>query len=188
MSDAETLIAKIEEVVRLAAVLVADMAEAVPDLACQRHRRSYVRAAFAFVEGTLFGLKGILLGFSAHFGTPLEPGETELLEENSYGLKEDGSVRVSPALLRLPDNVRFAFALAAKVSGAPTTVRYDDDGWASFKESIRVRNRLVHPKAPADLVVTDLEMARLDKATAWYRDSAIDIMVKIKASVIARGA
>ena len=182
----DTVVEKTEEVIKLAAVLVADLDEATPDLSSDRHRRAYVRAVFAHVEGTLSGLKEILVEYGDLFGSRFSTGEAALLAEEAYGLKDDGSIRITQSFLRVAENVRFTLALAAKVSGSPTSVRYDDQGWAGFKESIRIRNRLMHPRSVADLSVSDAELLATNSARAWYKDAIVDVLLKVRAGVIER--
>ena len=182
----DSVIEKTGEVIKLAAVLVADLDEATPDLTSDRHRRAFVRAVFAYVEGTLSGLKGILVEYGDLFGSQFSVGEAALLAEEAYGLKEDGSIRVTQSFLRVAENIRFTLALAAKVSGSPTSVRYDDEGWAGFKESIRIRNRLMHPRSVADLMLSDAEMVAVHNARAWYKNAIVDVLLKVRAGVIER--
>lgn len=175
----ESVLSKTHEVIELAAILVADMDVAVPDHGSDRHRRAYVRALFAYVEGTLAGLKAILTEYADLFGVRFTAGEAAMLVEVGYSLKEDGSVRVSPSFLRIADNVRFALSLSSKVTGVAAAARYDDRGWASFKKSIVIRNRLMHPKHVSDLTVTDQEIADVGDARTWYKDAIVAMLLNM---------
>jgi hypothetical protein len=176
----EALTSRVAEVIDLTTVMVADLQESVGDLGSQRHRRAYVRAAFALVEGVMSGLKGILVDAVPAFGVTLERAEQALLAEEADSLRDDGSGRVAPLFLRAADNLRFTFALGEKVFGEPVPVPYRDRGWAGFKESVKVRNRLVHPKRPSDLTVSDEEMAALNDATEWFKQWSVRFLLASK--------
>src|SRR5437660_727646 len=78
-------------------------------------RRSAVRATFAFVEGTIFGLKQFALARPTNDKHEFNEAEQALLREESYELKENGTTKVGKAKLRLTSNLRFAFNVLAKM-------------------------------------------------------------------------
>ena len=43
--------------------------------------------------------------------------------------------------------------------------------WAKLQAAARVRDRLTHPKAATDTIVTDSEMLMVADSTAWFNDT-----------------
>jgi hypothetical protein len=136
----------IKEVTSLVTTLGSDLKYADGELEDQRHRRALVRAVFAFVEGTAFGLKRIVLESHEVFRGKLAP------------------------------NLRFIFGLGQKAFGRPVPIDFSHEGWAALKQSITVRNRLMHPKGVADLEVSHPELVAAANATAWFRACALTFM------------
>lgn len=134
-------------------------------------RRAYVRASFAFVEGTMYRTKAFLLRVHRPLGVELSSGEIAFLKEEAYGLDDEGRVRVRPQYVSTPANVRFAFAILHRVVRRRPRVDYAGRGWGDFKAAVRIRNRVVHPKRVSDLQIAPSELAVVDRAIGWFRKS-----------------
>jgi hypothetical protein len=52
--------------------------------------------------------------------------------------------------------------------GAEPRIDQSGDGWPSFKASIKLRNRITHPKRLADFNVSDEEVRTLHRAVEWW--------------------
>ena len=46
----------------------------------------------------------------------------------------------------------------------------NDPKWNDLRKAIEVRNRLMHPKAPADLLVSDADIESVLNAAIWFRE------------------
>jgi hypothetical protein len=180
----ELLVARVVESTTLVTTLGGDLAYSPEDIAQQRYRRAYVRAAFALVEGTVFSLKRILLEAVQVFDGSLDAGERAMLEEQEYQLQNDGTVRTKRAFLRVADNIRFTLGLGPKVFGIPVVVDYSGRGWAGLKVGIQVRNRLVHPKSPSDLEVSDEELSSVAAGVEWFKKSSVDFMLAAREAAV----
>jgi hypothetical protein len=53
--------------------------------------------------------------------------------------------------------------------------RFRRIGWKHFQASVRLRNRLTHPKKHQDLDIRDDELKRLRKAMQWWADTILDM-------------
>ena len=157
--------------------LVADVrlaAEQVKANSDQFHRRSYLRAFFAFVEGALFARRNIVSKLLEREpgGTAwghLSDGERTLLDEIEYQLEDGGQVKVrlrnfQPFLKYL----RFTFNVYFKYHDKVNPVDYSGVGWQAFKRVHEARNRITHPKTRTELDVSDAELTDLDTAYAWF--------------------
>jgi hypothetical protein len=132
------------------------------------HRRQYFRAAFALVEGTLYGMKQVTLEASEQFGVSLSLPERALLAEEAYELKDNGTIRIRASYPKFPSNLRFAFATIGKAHKCAIPLDIDATGWAQLLASVQVRNRITHPKQPNDLDVTDAEVQALQAGLEWF--------------------
>jgi len=130
----------------------------------QYHRRQYIRAFFAWIEGTCFGLKQLaLLSRNVQFSD----AERSLLAEKSYTLTDAGGVATNAAHIKTEQNIKFAFAMYAKSAGLEYALPVREEGWACLKKSLRVRDRLTHPKLKTDLSVSDEDFANAELAHDW---------------------
>src|ERR1051325_3802506 len=76
--------------------------------------RSFVRAAFAMIEGTVFNLKQIALALSKNDKGGFSQAELVMLQEVSYDLDDKGATKSQVKFIPLSRNIRFAFSSAAR--------------------------------------------------------------------------
>jgi hypothetical protein len=131
-------------------------------------RRLLVRSVFSFIEAVVFTLKTTTLMFKK--AENLSAGEVALAKEEDYELDDSGAVKIRSARLKFRSNFRFAFALAAKVGEIDWQLNVSDAGWQALTNALPVRDRLMHPKRAADLVVSDNEIRDAMKAYEWVFD------------------
>src|SRR5205823_13742671 len=105
-------------------------------------------------EGLLYSLKHCALAIAAHRRFVLEDGERVILSELHYDLGDKGTVRNSAARIKLAVNLLFTFRTFAKVNGTTYEATVSDHGWECFNKTIRVRDRLMHPKTCEALIIT----------------------------------
>jgi hypothetical protein len=130
------------------------------------HRRAYVRAVIAYLEGLTFGLKQQILDAGIQ---DLTPADRALLVEESFELDDRGEPQVRQLFIKLHRSIRFAFSRYARWSGADFELPVSEDGWRSLVETVRTRNRLTHPKIADDLVVSDADMRDAASAYDWFK-------------------
>jgi len=136
------------------------------------HARQLIRAFFAFVEGITFSAKIRAVADCTDRGIDVSPQERFYAAEVHYVLDDQGRVVEQRAHVRLGPNVRFVFALLERARGVslldPTA-----EWWSCFKKSIRVRDRLMHPKMPADVNVSPDEIIDVLKAKAGFQTALL---------------
>ncbi|MGB8367797.1 MAG: hypothetical protein WCF71_00740 [Verrucomicrobiia bacterium] len=71
------------------------------------------------------------------------------------------------------DNFKFVVAMFGRLCGSKYAVSYGAAGHKAFIRTISVRDRLMHPKAIADLSVTDQETVDLQAAWQWYQTEMV---------------
>ena len=94
-------------------------------------------------------------------------GEHALLTERTHFLDAHGDVQESTLFISLDRNVRFAFRAYAGSSGVEFKLDVKSNGWRDFKTTLRVRNRLMHPRRLSDLAVSDRELEAARCAHGW---------------------
>ncbi len=149
-------------------------------------RRNFVRALFAAVEGITWALKQTALMHHALGYVPLSPGEQAMLAEVSPDIDDKGQVTERQAHIALKHNVRFALQTFAKTEGLTFILSVSDDGWESFQKSIRIRDRLMHPKNANDLTVSDEETGILDRASGWWATQLGDLLKRVMSEGISK--
>jgi hypothetical protein len=134
----------------------------------QVHRRNFVRAVVAAIEGFISVMKADLIEESYAGRFTLSRAERAVLLEESFDVSDSGQARIRPLFVPTLKNVRFVFAVFARVHGVSTRPDYSGEHWHSFRKALEVRNRITHPKASADLFVSNSEIERTEQAYEWF--------------------
>ena len=150
--------------------------------------RAYVRAFFAIVEGTTFGIKQVAL--AAHKRKPyFADAEISLLEEVAYELNDRGEAKIKVKILDTLANVRFAFQAVIKVFGLETEIKYDDSGWQSFQEALKIRHQITHPKIASLLKISDADDGQgkkvdvIAEASQWYANQINALYTDMRSAI-----
>jgi hypothetical protein len=147
-------------------------------------RRLLVRSIFSFVEALSYSLK--VLALSSTDSSSLGPGERMLAAEEGYELSTSGCVETRRAKLPTLGNVRFAFDILAKVEGGDFSLDVSHQGWQLLQRSIKVRDRLMHPKALSDLHVSNEEIRSALRAFIWFESQIVNVLIATVESVEAK--
>jgi len=126
--------------------------------------RQLVRAIFAYIEGITFSVKATAARHCLLSGIDISPQERFLAVDVDHALNDKGEVVEQRAMLRLAANVRFAFALTEKAFGIEPLFDPSVEWWSCLKASIKVRDRLTHPKMPGDVDLSGEEIVAMLKA------------------------
>jgi hypothetical protein len=106
-----------------------------------------------------------------------------LCEEVIYDLDNTGKVKERDARLRFRENLIFAFSVFGRVKGVSYTLPIGDSGGQALTRSIKVRDRLMHPKSPDDLSVKDDEVRDALTGLRWVWAHHLKLMREILAKV-----
>ena len=126
--------------------------------------RGFIRAVFALIEGVVFAMKQTALVQHTWF----THAELAVLREETPQLNDKGQVTVAPMNLNLARNIRFAFEALSRSLKGQNALNVDGHRWATFQRSVKVRNRLMHPKTVMDLRVTYEEMREAGDVFGWF--------------------
>ena len=167
--------ARIAEIVRamqplfdMEAVLRKDVARGRASLSkppVDYHRRQFVRAVFAQVEGTVFAIKQRAM--------PSTPGamtaaEAAMLRGENYRLDDKGKPVTGWAPISLRSDMRFAFRMYARSVGLEWELPVSESGWAALMMAKDVRDRLMHPDGLGALTVSDSEIEATVTGSEWF--------------------
>ena len=94
--------------------------------------------------------------------------EYSLLSDNSYDLKNNGKIGTKTKHLKLPDNLIFTFGLLIKYFGAEFDLGIGKVEWENFNKARIIRDRITHPKAPAEFRISDAEIAICQATSTWF--------------------
>lgn len=151
-------------------------------------RRLIVRNVFAFIEGMIFQMKQVALLFEQETPGVLSSQEVALAKEKEYALNEKGEIEERTAKIRLKPNFLFAFKLFAKAGGldeAPNLAGHSR--WQDLGAAVTVRDRLMHPKKPEDMIVTDLEMQKVIRTYQWmYLEMTMNFLKSVHSHAVDR--
>ena len=126
-------------------------------------RRQFVRATFAKLEGLTSTLKQL----SLRSPTAYSAAESALLREETFSLDDKGEPRVAANHLKLAANIQFAFRMYARRLDLRFSLPTSGSEWSDLKLAMAVRNRLMHPRKPEDLTVSEAEVETASRASAW---------------------
>jgi hypothetical protein len=127
-----------------------------------------------FIRTTTSGIEAIThLGKTAaskYVGplTRISPAEWAVLREESYSLSESGKAIASQRFPHIPENFRFTVETLRRLSG-DNEYSLDVGGrdWRRFKNAIRTRNRIVHPRSVAEYDASATEIQDAALALKW---------------------
>lgn len=146
-------------------------------------RRTLVRSLFACIEGINHHMKSVAIGLAEVNSVKLTRAEYAFLREETYNLTDKGDAKVElRSRLRTADNLLFTLKTTARAAKSSYPVDKASEDWCSFKEALRIRHRITHPKSSGDLELSDAELRVVQKTIKWYFTSVNDvlsIMVKL---------
>lgn len=130
-------------------------------------KRTYFRSAFAFTEGAIWLLKQACLDEFQYDSKNynLSEEEKKVLFETKSGTPEGKQI-----FPRLKDNLYHTISIVGRLAKdeSLTINKESEPEWALFTQSIKIRDRLVHPKSAADFEVSDSELEKMLNFTKWF--------------------
>lgn len=135
--------------------------------------RQFVRAVFAYIEAITFSVKASSAWRCMESEIDISPQERYFATDTEYELNDRGEVIETVAKISLARNIRFAFALNRRAHYVAKPFDPSVEWWCCLKEAIRIRDRLTHPKWPADLNVSGDEIVKVIKAKTGFEEELL---------------
>jgi hypothetical protein len=153
-------------------VILSQMRRAENDT--QSNRRELVRTMFAAIEGYVWNYRDEVRSFAESMDDLPAAREFVLLEK-SYFVTEAGTVKEQPRFLTLTAMIRLVTNVAQRL--CPTLkVDFGDGGWANLKAAVKARHRITHPKTIADLTISDIDIATVDRGFCWVLETSTYVL------------
>jgi hypothetical protein len=128
----------------------------------QQWRRNFIRASAALLEGEAHCLREMcLVGLSCNASTLTKKERSAIIDE-----------RGTDANNRLKLTLRAAYKLFS-LQPAPD---FSSTEWVRAQRVLRKRHRLMHPKKPRDLGMSDRTWSELRRDTAWLMKQFFDFL------------
>jgi len=149
----------------------------------QPARRSWIRTFCSQVEAFAYGTKQMLANFGQFPWINLTPHDVALLREEAHEITNRGDVKLkTDRFVRIETNLRFVAKTAARALAFDYTLDTAGEGWRALMKTFTIRNRLVHPKVSADLLINDEELKTVMIAQDWFQAMHLDLWNKIDAA------
>ena len=130
--------------------------------------RQLVRAFFAYVEGTIYSLKNFAGAQLSFVGLELEEYEWDLIHEEQHILDDNGKIKHQSMMIRLIPNLKFMLKMLGDTMGADEIDFKKEEWWPAFRNSVKVRDRLMHPKQLSDMNISAFELDDLIQARTGF--------------------
>jgi hypothetical protein len=132
------------------------------------HARQFIRSVFAFLEGAAFVVR---VWAAAHLDRLNRIEQDELLTALEMRSDLDGTGQVVTTKAKIPMSrmLKFTFALLDRLHEGPPKLDTSQEWWSCLQSSMRVRDRIMHPKLPSDLDVSVEEVVSASKAEVGFR-------------------
>lgn len=141
-------------------------------------RRTFIRTIFAEIEANCFFLKRILLLCNESELIKLTSGELSVLLDKKYSLKDNGKIQESNNILRTLPNIKFTITtFDKKFLPKQNAVSID---WGCLEKSVKIRNRIVHPKLLNDIDIKEDDMNILVSTYNSFSETITKLLDKIK--------
>jgi hypothetical protein len=143
----------------------------------QFNKRTLIRSYFALVEGLAYQLRQVTAA-SLNETTILSIEEKTLLSERRYTLTSNGTIESQEQFQNFAPMLLFSLRIYAKNHGAEFEPVVSDNGWNCLKQSVRIRDRLMHPKSHDNLIISDEEGEVFVSAVKWFHDQLSELFKK----------
>lgn len=141
--------------------------------------RTYIRSFFSMVEGITYRTRQILLDRFAKKMIDLAPEQIIVLSEISIELKENGSINKRPKFHDLRSMTLFTYKTYSGLYNKQKVYRsfISDHRFNDFIESIRMRNRITHPKTGKDVYINGKDIQCVISAGDWFHDFTFQLFI-----------
>jgi hypothetical protein len=149
----------------------------------QPARRTQVRTVCSQLEAYVYYTKQMVSRFEDFPFASFTDEDLVYLREEVPANATDAQ-RNARRLTRLPlkDNIKHLVNTTARAMQFSYAID-TGEGWTAMLATIRIRDRLVHPKRATDMIVTDDELYTVANAQDWFHSFMSDFWTKIDRSL-----
>ncbi|MEG8219939.1 hypothetical protein OSJ57_04810 [Sphingomonas sp. HH69] len=137
-------------------------------------RRNLLRTIISAAEGISWVYRAHVLFMAKEFdaATPL----IELaFAEATYAVNEQGQIVEQARYISMTAMIRLTTKVAQSIC-ADLNVDFGSQGWQSLRDTIKLRNRITHPKNADDLAISVEEIDHAKTGFFWFLDMSMHVM------------
>jgi hypothetical protein len=134
--------------------------------------RMFNRAFFALVEGVAYTMRHLAIQLHESGQLPLSPGELYVLLQKRYRF-DKGKISEADAFNSAIDNIHIAFSLFPKAFDVDFSLDTKDQRYVSFRQAIKIRDAITHPKSPRDLELSSEAISQIGDAGKWFSSEGL---------------
>jgi len=128
--------------------------------------RSYIRAVFSYIEGNVNGFKSISLKISnEEYGIQIKENEERKLRNVKLD-KQTEEERES--YITAKDNLSLALKSISTQHECDYVLNKQSNDSQNYLTSIKIRDRLTHPKSIQDFKVSEEDLAIVESTYNWF--------------------
>lgn len=140
----------------------------------QLNRRNYLRSLISFYEYGLSFVREKTLGLlieDANIKGKWNFLELVPLFDFTPNIGADGKLNDKlPNKFPFINLIKYTIKTLSQVIGLSTDI-FSDGNWDDFIKSLRIRNRITHPKLNTDIIISDEELINIKKGWDWWNSS-----------------
>lgn len=141
-----------------------------------------MRIVLAAMEGAIWEVRQHVSSALSTYGA-LTPLADLALREVSYTVTAEGRIVEHARSLPLSTAIRLVVNQATIISPG-LEINFGGEGWAKVKDAIAIRNRITHPKASEEILVSDADLAGVWRALSWVIALAHYVMASTNLALI----
>jgi hypothetical protein len=131
------------------------------------NRRAFVKNYYSFLEGLLHFLRTEVIRRVAIEPGRLTEAEIAVLKEETYEVTGSGKIQTREKFLSFEHAFRLSFRFYFSSVIDQVKIDYGGKGWPALLQGLQIRNRITHPKATAQMEISDEELAIVREAKGW---------------------
>ena len=141
--------------------------------------RSYLRSFFSMVEGITYRTRQILLGRQAENVIRLSLDQLIVLSEISIDIDPNGNLHKRTKFYDLKSMMLFTYKTYCECSNKTELFNkyISDTRYMSFIESIKMRNRITHPKTLTDVFIKGDDIQIVLTSHDWFYEFTSEIFM-----------
>lgn len=131
-------------------------------------RRELIRLSITLFEADVYLLKKDLLSYCNKFNISLNPEIILALQGKKFTIEGSGKLKEGYLPVKLTDDIKFLFNKITEIRGFSLKVDFQDNGWSDLQYTIKVRNRLTHPKSISEQSIEAIEIKKCISSYTWF--------------------
>ena len=119
----------------------------------ESHRREFVRATCSAIDAQAWQLKMYVIE-SVLTKKTTSVHDISALKEESYAINDKGEIYVQPRGYSLKVGLRLVYSILKK-HDVPVHIDFGSTDWKNIDDTVKIRNRVMHPKCMGDISVSE---------------------------------